>query len=358
MSRWQYPATAEGRDLRLDLLRGVCLAKMVFNHLWPTPLHAAQYWFGYVSAAEGFFFISGTVAGIVYGRRAVVEGPAAIRRALWRRALQLYLANLALVVLFLALEAAGYLPVRLFPYWHRAPLWPWVFTFNQAYALHVLPRYVAFLAAAPLALWCLRTRRTPGLLLASAALWLASFAAGGLRVPWLESEGVADFPLLAWQLLFFGGLALGFHRQRLGALWRRVPGRLALAGLALPCLLLALHGQAAALGLPALPAGLSDTLFGRQELGPGRLLNLALFFALAFLVTDRLWRPLHRFAGPVLLPLGRHALAVFLLHIPIVWLGALAFPVSPAAGLALDALVLTSLWALVRQEAVLAFVPN
>jgi hypothetical protein len=358
MSQWSYPASGGGRDLRLDFLRGLCLAKMVFNHLWATPLHGAQYWIGYVTAAEGFFFISGTVAGIVYGRRREELGAAATRRALLRRAGDLYLANLALVLVFLALEAAGHLPVRQFAYWDKEPFWPWVFSFDQAYTLHVLPRYVAFLAATPLALWCLRTRRTPWLLAGSAALWLGSLAAGGLRLPWLESEGFAGFPLLAWQLLFFSGLALGYHRRRAAGLWRRVATPPVGWALAAGCVAFALHARPDALGWTPLPAALAATLFARDDLGPGRLVNLTLVFALAFMVTDRLWGPLERWAGPFLLPLGQRALAVFLLHIPVVWLAVVPHRLSLAVGLAFDAGVLTLLWLAARRPRLLAFVPN
>ena len=38
----RYDPGESARDLRLDLLRGLCLFKMVFNHLWHTPLHRFQ----------------------------------------------------------------------------------------------------------------------------------------------------------------------------------------------------------------------------------------------------------------------------------------------------------------------------
>ena len=71
-ANWAYCASAgsgEGRDERLDLLRGFCLLKMVLSHLWPQPVDL-QIAFGFVSAAEGFFLISGATTGIVFGRRA------------------------------------------------------------------------------------------------------------------------------------------------------------------------------------------------------------------------------------------------------------------------------------------------
>jgi hypothetical protein len=107
-----------GRDLRLDLLRGLCLLKMVFNHLWSTPLHQYQALLGNVSAAAGFFLISGAVVGIVHGRRMQVNGLAHTSRALLARAMNLYIANLGLVLLFASLYKVGYLKVKEF-----AELW-------------------------------------------------------------------------------------------------------------------------------------------------------------------------------------------------------------------------------------------
>jgi hypothetical protein len=360
MPSWAYPGSGEGRDLRLDLLRGACIAKMVFDHLWGTRLHAVQQWLGHVTAAEGFFFISGAVVGLVHGRRAGEHGLAATSRALLARARDLYLVNLALVFLFLALEAAGHLGERRFPYLHEPRVWPWLFSFDQPYFLHVLPRYVAFLAVAPLAVWCLRRGSTLLLLGVSGGLWLLQQAAGGeLRVPVVESAGGPGFPLLSWQLLFFAGMALGYHREPAARLARALVAPAAMAALAAGSLAFALHGRATVLARAvAQPGELAYALFDRDLLGPGRLLNLALVFSLAFALTDRLWHFVSRWAGPLLLPLGRRALAVFLLHIPVVWLAVMRHPAAPLTALVLDAAVLALLWWLARRPALIGWVPN
>lgn len=359
---WRYDPAVSRRDLRLDFLRGVCLAKMVFNHLWKTPAHALQPWLGYVTAAEGFFLISGTVVGIVHGRRAHERGLGATGRSVLQRALNLYLANLAFVFLFLALEVTGVLPNDSFRYGQSFSWWH-PFQLNQPYYLQVLPRYVVFLAATPLALWCLTTRRTPWLLAASAGLWLAYVAHGGLLVPGLEPRRHLDFPLLAWQLLFFVGMALGYHHRRIASGWRRLPGKTTAGALLALSVLFALARQGHLPGLSALPPDLERLLLDREGLGPLRLVNLTAFFALAFLLTDRLWEPLWRGAGPVLLPFGQRSLYLFLLHIPVVWLGRAVLPVlstlSPHWGLLLvDAAVIALLWLAIRRRFLFQFVPS
>src|SRR5215218_3733366 len=64
---WRY-VPAGKRDQRLDLLRGYCVFAMTVDHLdaptWLYVVTGGNRFF--VSAAEGFLFISGVVMGIVY----------------------------------------------------------------------------------------------------------------------------------------------------------------------------------------------------------------------------------------------------------------------------------------------------
>ena len=360
-----YDPAQSRRDLRLDFLRGLCLLKMVFNHLWHTPLHAVQQWLGYVTAAEAFFFISGAVVGIVHGRRAGAAGLGPTSRQVLLRALQLYLANLAFVFLFVSLEATGALGNGWFlELWSGGFHWPTLFDFDHPYFLSVLPRYVAFLALTPLALWCLVTGRSAWLAAATVGAWGLNLAWGrALKVPFFE-EG-SEFPIVAWQLLFFVGILLGFHRHRLSGWWRAHRGRSwswALAGGTLVFVLLR-RGQD--LGLLHLPSEAVHLLFGRDHLGPLRLLNLLVAFALLFELTDRFWSPLRSFAGGLLLPFGQSSLYVFLMHIPVVWGSKEALSrlgVAPDSGLwwlaAADLLLIALLWWMVRRRILFAWVPR
>lgn len=367
-SSWAYDPGVSRRDLRLDFLRGVCLVKMVFNHLWHTPAHRFQEWLGFVSAAEGFFFISGAVVGIVHGRRVAEGGLAPSSRTLLTRAGHLYLANLALAFSFLALESGGWLAGNHFSrFWQGGELeWGRLFALNLPYHLHVLPRYVVFLALTPLALWCLTRGRTAWLLVASGGLYLLSLGmVGEPRLPGLESGGLIYFPVLPWQMLFFAGMACGYHRRRLAALWRRLPSAWLAAALGLAAVAFALLKRGWEVGRFPLPPDLVAAWLGRTGLGPGRLVNLAVVFGLCFLLVDRFWRPLARSAGPVLLPIGQRSLYVFLVHILIVglgmaWLPAVAGEVlsAPWVLLALDLALVGLLWMMVRTRFLFDFVPN
>lgn len=307
----EHPAA--GRDERLDLLRGFCLLKMVLSHLWPQPIDL-QALFGFVSAAEGFFLISGATTGIVFGRRAESAGLAFASRGLMRRGVQLYLLNLALVFAFFAAETTRILQFAQFrePGFTVASL----FSFNQPYFLQVLPRYALYLVLAPLALACLRRGRTALLVAVAFGLWALVIVSGGqLALPIVEQGTHRGFLALSWQLLFFGGMALGFHRERLGRLWRALPAGVTIALPAAGFLVLVLLAAAHTAGRLGWEASSIAWLFGRDQLGPGRLLDLACAALLCFALVDRFWKPIRSATGWLLLPFGRNALYLFLAHV-------------------------------------------
>src|SRR5215218_6023927 len=86
-----YQASAEGsgtRDLRVDLLRGFCVFAMVVDHFggdsWLYAVTGGNRF--YVSAAEGFIFISGFVMGQAYRSKRDRSGLTAAMSDALRRA--------------------------------------------------------------------------------------------------------------------------------------------------------------------------------------------------------------------------------------------------------------------------------
>jgi hypothetical protein len=65
--------------LQLDTLRGFMLVAIAINHLDTELRVFTDYVFGFVSTAEGFVFLSGLVAGLVYTRRAAKQSPGELR---------------------------------------------------------------------------------------------------------------------------------------------------------------------------------------------------------------------------------------------------------------------------------------
>src|SRR6266850_8399535 len=95
--------TATGRDLRLDLFRGLALWLIFLDHI---PSNAVSWVtirnFGFSDATEIFIFISGYTAAFVYGRamreRGIVVATARILKRVW----QIYVAHVFLFTIFLA----------------------------------------------------------------------------------------------------------------------------------------------------------------------------------------------------------------------------------------------------------------
>src|SRR6201987_5100842 len=81
---------ATGRRLELDAARGLMLVWIALTHL---PTSASKYvnqTFGFISAAEGFIFLSALFTGRIYLRLAEHDGYRAMARKMWGRTLRLY----------------------------------------------------------------------------------------------------------------------------------------------------------------------------------------------------------------------------------------------------------------------------
>lgn len=87
---------AAQRDGGLDLLCGLMPGAMAINHITSHLQVLTDHPLGYTSSAEGFVFLSGLVAGLVYARRFRRQGPVAVVQAARARPAMLYLGRLAL----------------------------------------------------------------------------------------------------------------------------------------------------------------------------------------------------------------------------------------------------------------------
>lgn len=200
------------RDLRLDLFRGAGLWMIFLDHI----PHDVVSWltlrnYGFSDAAEFFVFISGYLAGFIYGPVIRTGHFLAALKRLWKRAAEMYVAHIMLFLVFTAQIART---ARRFD----NPLYKDEFNVHnfldhpdvligQALTLRykpvnldVLPLYITLIAAAPFILWGL-LRRPDWTLLGSVILYvlarwfdwnLASYPPG---TTWY-------FNPFAWQLMF------------------------------------------------------------------------------------------------------------------------------------------------------------
>jgi len=315
------------RRWELDALRGLMLVLMTLTHM-PTmfSLPSGQP-LGFVSAAEGFVFLSAYMAGRVYGRRARHDGLQAMQSAFHERALKLYLCQLAL--LLLAFTVIAWLGVHnrqggvtgllefFFIDKQAAVVGAALLLYNPP-LLDILPLYIALMLVSP---WLLRrglSQGWQGVLTVSALLWLAeqwglgltlhevAVSVSGLPIPYKD---MGAFHWFAWQALWVAGLWLGAREFPLPRfpLWLVIPAAVYAAGM-----LLWRHmvGQDPMPGVPAV-----GMLLDKWSLGPLRVLNFAAVFVLLVSFGPWLKRVLPR---PLPLELlGRNSLSVFCAHIVI-----------------------------------------
>jgi hypothetical protein len=332
------------RQPELDWLRGLMLVLMTVTHLptWFGP-HAGQP-FGYVSAAEGFVFLSGLLVGRVYSRKARAQGMSAMRRALAGRALKVYGAHVALLLSLLlvfvpiAVSRDAHAITDLASYYlqrpHLALASGLVLAYNPP-LLDILPMYVVFLVASP-AILAFGLRRGWGVLLTvSAVVWLAAQYDGGRHVyravaaftGWPVPYGATGaFSFAAWQFLWLIGMRVGANGVAQAAEVRsRARGfGLAAAVAVAVAFLVARHvfGQVPFPHDPALAA-----LFDKWRLGPLRLLN----FAVLAVIVAHLRPALVAWAArSSIATLGRASLIVFSTHV-LICLALLTF-VGAASG--------------------------
>lgn len=284
--------------------------------------------FGFVSAAEGFVFLSAFLVGSVYGHKARTRGYAVMRRALWGRALKVYVAHIALLLFLLLLlvpiavsrdahaitDLASYYVAR--P--HLALVSGLVLAYNPP-LLDILPMYVLFLVASPLLLEY-GARRGWGVLLSlSAVLWLFAQYGGGRHVyesvaavvGWPVPYGATGaFSFLGWQLLWLVGLRVGANRGTAASAPSTVGGSWSGPGIVILLSVAAVFfvwrhvvGQ-----IPFGSDATLNALFDKWHLGPLRLLD----FAVLALIAVRCRRTLAAWAehSPIA-TMGRTSLVVF-----------------------------------------------
>lgn len=308
------------------------LVLMTVTHLPTSFSHILGQPFGFVSAAEGFVFLSAFLVGSVYVRMATKRGSGAMQRALLGRAAKVYAAHvgvllfLLLVLVPLSARSGGGAVTDLASFYTAHPseaLLAGLALFYNPPLLDILPLYVVFLAASP---WILARAMRNGwtaIFAASAVLWLAAQLGGGHALYDLlaRAAGLAEpyretgaFSLFAWQVLWIAGLWAGSGLRDTAAAgggesWWARPGviRAAIAVAVVGMAWRHLVGQA-----PFGTLGHLNLLFDKWTLGPLRLAN---FLALVLVaIHGRLL--LRRWAERSMLStLGRASLTVFCTHL-------------------------------------------
>jgi hypothetical protein len=331
----QFTAFSARRDISLDYLRGLAMACVIINH---SRLSSPLSWFSYermwvVTAAEVFVVLSGVVLGMVYGRRLAVSGWQAVVRGLGRRAALLYAAFVGVTLSVPVLASMGIDVTFVAPSSGSSPEW-----FLESVTSWTVWRDVLLMRSGPwpfeiigLYVW-LVAAAVPCLLILRRAGWRPLLAVSWALYLWYRidphtptSAGFESaFPLLAWQLLFVHGVAIGYYRADVSAFISRLPRLVPIVAVLVTAgfTLFAMCNPATVgpswIHLRLVSGQQFGSIYGRyfalSDLRVGRLLNLAIALPVAYAALTRCMlvsRPL----GRLFVTLGQRSLGAFVLHV-------------------------------------------
>lgn len=311
-----------GRDLRLDLFRGIANWWIFLDHIpynivnWLTPRN-----YGFSDAADLFVFISGYTASFVYARMMLERGFLVGATRLMKRVWQLYVAHVFLFVIYIV--TIGFVAIK----FHDPDI---INEFNVAglvenpietltqgmilkfkpVNLDVLPLYIVLMGFFPPVLW-LMLRRPDTVMVCSLVLYFAA-RQFGWNLP-AYPIGTWYFNPFCWQLLFIFGawFALGGALESRSVIQSR---HLLIAGIAylLFSLVMTMAGRFEAIG-NLLPPWLYEAFNpnDKTNLAPYRVLH---FVIIAFLVTRFLpqnWSGLEWKIFEPMIRCGQQSLEVF-----------------------------------------------
>lgn len=306
-------------------MRGWFLVVIILDHLTYFP-NGFAFMTGdsrlIVTAAEGFFIISGLVLGLVRGAKLRDKPLMSAAKLIWKRAGALYLTSIIATVLALLIswQFVGNPGVKMpLPDAHTDLFvlgWQ-IITLQQFYGwADYLRLYALFLAVAPAALWLLRRGWWYVVLAISGAVWaVAPRPVSELNQP------------LTWQLLFFMAFVLGYYLPEVAQVWRSRPiswrHRVKLGVIGLFVVTLALNVYAVFVA-PGLNGDLNHAIvtmyaeiakqLSKLDLPPGRIALAWLWFAGFYIIFRRYEDSIVRWCGWLLLAFGRNSLYVYTLH--------------------------------------------
>jgi len=206
----QGPAGKSQRILSFDIIRGFLLLVILVGHI-ELPPNFYDFFTGrgrlFVSAAEGFFFLSGLLVGMVYRRR-ISLGMKFIFKKMWTRAAELYVGGAALTL------AYAFIIAKTNHFYIKAGLpnpVDWQHTIFQTLTLRFdygwadfLGRFAILMIMAPFVFYLISKGRWRWVLAGSIIAWL------------LRGQNFT----LGWQIIFNGGMLMGFYWRELSAKWQ------------------------------------------------------------------------------------------------------------------------------------------
>ena len=331
----------KGRDLRLDLFRGVANWAIYLDHIpdnvvnWITTRN-----YGFSDAADLFVFISGYTASFVYARMMLERGFIVGATRLTKRVWQLYVAHIILFVIYIA--SISYLALRfgdseLVNEFNvvglidnaTETLRQGLFLKFKPVNLDVLPLYIVLMGLFPPVLW-LMLRQPNWTMVAAIVLWLVSRQTGW-NLP-AYPAGTWYFNPFAWQVLFIFGAwcALGGARQSAAVIMHPATLWFCIAYMIL-ALVMTMAGRFPAFG-ELFPHWLYSTFNpnDKTNLAPYRFLHFVVIVILVIRFVPKDWPGLEWKIFDPLVVCGQQSLAVFCVGVFLSFVG--HFQLSMSSG--------------------------
>lgn len=331
----------KGRDLRLDLFRGVANWAIFLDHIpenivnWITTRN-----YGFSDAADLFVFISGYTASFVYARMMLERGFIVGATRLTKRVWQLYVAHIILFVIYIA--SISYLALRfgdseMINEFNVAglvdnateTLRQGLFLRFKPLNLDVLPLYIVLMGLFPPVLWFML--RKPDLtMVLSIILWLTA-RHFGLNLN-AYPAGQWYFNPYCWQVLFVFGAwcAMGGARRSGKLINSPITIWLCFAYLAF-ALIMTMAGR-----FPTLGGMFPEWLFSafnpndKTNLAPYRFIHFVVIVILVIRFVPKEWPGLEwKIFDPVIV-CGQQSLAVFCVGVFLSFVG--HFELSMSSG--------------------------
>ncbi|MHC4043601.1 OpgC domain-containing protein [Bradyrhizobium sp. 23AC] len=331
----------KGRDLRLDLFRGVANWAIFLDHIpdnvvnWVTTRN-----YGFSDAADLFVFISGYTASFVYARMMLERGFLVGATRLTKRVWQLYVAHIILFVIYIA--SISYLALRfgdseMINEFNVAglvdnateTLRQGLFLRFKPLNLDVLPLYIVLMGLFPPVLWFML--RKPDLTMVLAiVLWLAARHFGWNLNAY--PAGQWYFNPYCWQVLFVFGAwcAMGGARRSMTLINAPITLYLCLAYL-LFALVMTMAGR-----FPAFGGRFPEWLFSafnpndKTNLAPYRFIHFVVIVILVIRFVPKEWPGLEWKVFDPLIVCGQQSLAVFCVGVFLSFVG--HFELSMSSG--------------------------
>ncbi len=203
------------RILSFDLIRGYLLLTILIGHI-ELPPNFYDFFTGrgrlFVSAAEGFFFLSGLLVGMVY-RRKLSQGTKFIFKKMWSRAAELYIASVFFTLLYAFIIAKTNhfaikdgLPNPLD--WPHIIIQTLLLRFEYGWA-DFLSRFAILMLIAPFVFYLISKGKWKLVLVGSLLAWV------------LRHQNFT----LGWQIIFNGGMLIGYYWSELNNYWLKLNQR-------------------------------------------------------------------------------------------------------------------------------------